>query len=445
MWKKRLLALLVLILAVGVAYFVYSSEPGLSGKPTSKHPFRLGLDLSGGSHLVYRANVNEVAEADVADSMASLRDVIERRINLFGVSETSVQTQKVNVGNIEEQRLIIDLPGITDVAQAVKLIGETPVLEFKILNPKYANNVPTANEVPSDYYISTGLTGRYLKSSTLQFTQGNQSGFGSEAYVGLQFNDEGAKLFEQITKDNVGKVVAIYLDGSPISLPTVQGIISGGQASITGNFTPEEAKELVGRLNSGALPVSVELIGTQTISAPLGQNAINDGIKAGIIGFLTLAILFLLWYRLPGLIAIVALCIYSALIFALFKIIPVTITASGIAGFIISLGIAVDANILIFERMKEEIGKGKSIADAVALGFDRAWSSIRDSNISSLITATVLFGFGTSVIQGFALTFGLGVLVSMISAITVSRIFLRVFVGSNDSKLKLFLFNSGMS
>lgn len=456
MWKKRILALIILLIGVGLAFFVFKSEPKLNknfDKTYSflkNHPFRLGLDLSGGSHLVYKADVSQVPSGQVSDSMNALRDVIERRVNLFGVSEPVVQTQEGGIGSGGEEKLIVDLPGITDVEKATEMIGQTPLLEFKIEAPK--DDKPKEVKVGKDgkvsldagsfepQYVSTELTGRYLKKAILEFDQNTR-----EPKVGLQFDDTGTKLFAEITKNNVGKVVAIYLDGAPISTPVVREEITGGTAQISGSFTPVEAKQLVGRLNSGALPVPITLLSKQTIGAILGDNALFAGLKAAIIGFLVVALFLVLWYRLPGLIAVLSLLIYVTIILTLFKLLPVTLTAAGIAGFIISIGVAVDANVLIFERVKEELRSGRTIADSVSAGFSRAWFSIRDSNTSSIITAVILFWFGTSLIKGFALTLGMGVLVSMLSAITISRIFLYAIEFVGEGKVARFLFSSGLS
>jgi protein-export membrane protein SecD len=379
--------------------------------------------------------------------MDALRDVIERRINLFGVSEPVVQVEHGGLisGGVGEQ-LIVDLPGITDIKKAVEMIGQTPVLEFKIEAPKGTPQKATVDKNGNatldinSQFISTELTGRYLQKATLQFDPNTR-----EPSVSLQFDATGTKLFDQITKDNINKMVAIYLDGAPVSTPVVREEIPNGQAIISGNFTPNEAKLLVGRLNSGALPVPITLLSTQTIGATLGASAVNAGVKAAIIGFILIAIFLILWYRLPGLIAVIALFFYTAILLAIFKLLPVTLTAAGIGGFIISLGMAVDANVLIFERMKEEIKKGHSIHDGIHDGFKRAWTSVRDSNTSSIITSIILFWLGTSLIKGFALTFGLGDLVSMFSAITVSRIFLFALGINKSNKLTRFLFGSGFS
>lgn len=455
MWKTRITALLLLIIGFSIAFFVYKSEPKLANTPLSiswvskvlpfhEKPFRLGLDLSGGSHLVYKADISALAGQNVKDSMDSLRDIIERRINLFGVSEPVVQIEDGGIGSGGEQKLIVDLPGITDVDKAVSMIGQTPLLEFRVRDNSTQNATVgddgVLNISVDQNFIPTQLTGRYLTRATLQFDQNTM-----EPKVSLQFNKEGTDLFAQITKDNVGKVVAIYLDGAPISTPIVNEAITTGEAVISGNFKPEEAKILVGRLNSGALPVPITLVSTQTIGPSLGVKAVNDGIRSAMIGFLIVALFLVLWYRLPGLIAVIALSIYVVIMLSLFKLIPVVLTAAGLAGFIISIGIAVDANVLIFERLKEELKHGRTISDAVSAGFSRAWFSIRDSNISNFITALILFWFGTSLIKGFALTLGMGVLVSMLSAITLTRIFLKSINFFKENKFSRFLFSSGLS
>ena len=452
MIKRIILSILILVLGAGIAFFVYKTEPKLNKNFETqksffkKFPFRLGLDLSGGSHLIYKADVNAVASGEVGSSMDALRDVIERRVNLFGVSEPVVQVQHGGLVSGGEERLIVDLPGVTDIKKAVDMIGQTPLLEFKIQAPEGSAQNATVDKDGKlnldlgSQFIGTELTGRYLKKAPLEFDINTR-----EPRVSLQFDDVGTKLFAQITKENVGKMVAIYLDGAPISTPVVNEEIPNGQAIISGSFNPNEAKLLVGRLNSGALPVPISLLSTQTIGATLGESAIVAGIKAAIIGFILVALFLILWYRLPGLIAVLSLCIFVAIILTLFKLLPVTLTAAGIAGFIISMGIAVDANVLIFERVKEELAFGRTINEAVKLGFSRAWLSIRDSNISNLITALILFWFGTSLIKGFALTLGMGVIVSMFSAITITRIFLSTLIVLGEGKVARFLFGSGIT
>lgn len=409
----------------------------------SRFPFRFGLDLVGGTELVYKADTSEVD--DVGGAMESLKEVIERRVNIFGVSEPLVQTESAGlVSGNKEERLIIELPGVKDLDKAIALIGQTPVLEFMLTKPDFqevlANN-PTATL--GELFIPTELTGRYLSRARVEFDPNTGA-----PLVGLQFNDEGRELFATLTREHKGKVLAIILDGALLSAPVIQDEIRDGNAQITGTFTRDEAKALVRNLNYGALPVPITLSTSQTIGASIGEQALSAGLYAGIIGFIALSIFLILWYRLPGLVSVLALISYAILSLAIFKLIPVTLTAAGMAGFILSIGMAVDANILIFERAKEELKKGKSIYDSLHEGFHRAWLSIRDSNISSIITAVILFWLGTSAVKGFALTLGIGVLVSMFTAISVSRTFLfatcpEPVEGSRESNFKRFLFSNG--
>ncbi len=455
MIKKIIFTIFILILGTGIAFFILKSEPKLNKNfETEKsffknHPFRLGLDLSGGSHLIYKADVSGVSGDQISDSMDALRDVIERRVNLFGVSEPVVQVQGGGFISGGENKLIVDLPGITDVEKATAMIGETPLLEFKVegskdepitIKPGPDGKIDMEDLNAQQQFVSTELTGRYLQKATLEFDQNTRA-----PNISLQFDDTGTKLFAEITKNNIGKMVAIYLDGLPISTPVVREVIPNGQAVISGSFTPTEARELVRNLNYGALPLPISLLSKQTIGATLGDNAVAAGVKAAIIGFLLVISFLILWYRLPGLVAALSLSIFIVIMLSLFKLIPVTLTAAGIAGFIISMGIAVDANVLIFERIKEELRSGRNVTEAVSAGFSRAWFSIRDSNISNVITALILFWFGTSLIKGFALTLGMGVLVSMFSAITVTRIFLSLFNFVGDGRVARFLFSSGIS
>jgi protein-export membrane protein SecD len=594
-------------------------------------PFRLGLDLQGGTQLVYEADMSQVPAKDRTDSLAGVRDVIENRVNAFGIAEPLVQTTRVG----DSYRLIVELAGIKDVQQAIKMIGETPLLEFKeqasetptltdeqkaemekynkdaktkaneileqvqadpslfselakeksedmatkdssgdlgyledggsqseFVNPitevgkdeiyyKVVENsegynilkrgetkseikvkanhllicykgadkcdketstedakkkieelkaqatpenfvqlvkenstepgadqsggdlpffgkgqmvkefedavfsmeigtisdvietqfgfhliyktdqkeVPTyqvyrilikkkteASYLPKDQFVYTGLTGKHLKRADLTFNQST-----GESQVSLEFNEEGAKLFGEITARNVNKIVAIYLDGSPISTPRVQEKISEGKAVITGKFTLDEAKLLVRRLNAGALPVPVNLISQQTVGASLGQEFVDLSLKAALLAFILIAIFMILYYRLPGLLSVLALIIYVIINIDIYKLIPVTLTLSGIAGFVLSVGMAVDANVLIFERLKEELGLGKPLGSASEEGFKRAWPSIRDGNLTTLISCIFLYWFGSSIIRGFALTLFIGVCLSMFSALLLTR------------------------
>jgi len=434
----RLVAVAILFAGIGLGWWVYSAEIG------GTVSFRLGLDLSGGTQLVYRANLSAIPESDVADSMAALRDTIERRVNLFGVAEPIVQTEKSGVfAESHEERLIVELPGVTDTEEAIRLLGETPVLEFRMLKEGADASLELTLENIPTLFESAILTGRHLKGAQLQFSQG--VGALSEPVVVINFDSAGKQIFADVTRENVGRVFGIFLDGVPISTPVIREAIPDGSAVISGSFTPESAKELARDLNFGALPVPIELIGTETVSGTLGGEAVARGIEAGLWGIGFVALFMIFWYRVPGLLAVFALMLYVVAVLALFKLIPVTLTAAGIAAFVLSVGMAVDANVLIFERMKEERRAGKNGTEAIRNGFSRAWLSIRDSNISSIITAVILFWFGTSLVKGFALVFGLGVIMSMLTAITVSRTFLIALGTDSKSRFSRWLFNSGFS
>lgn len=426
--KTRIFGLIVLVLGALLGWFIATSNTD-----TSRFPFRLGLDLAGGTHLVYQADTSAVAPGDVNDAMASLREVVERRTNLFGVSEPVVQTEETFSG---DNRLVVELPGVTDLDEAVRVIGETPLLEFKLQG--------ATGEAGTAIFVDTGLTGRFVERAQLNFGQSHSGGVSNEPVVILHFNSEGSDLFEDLTREHVGEVLAIFLDGQPISLPVIQDVIPGGVATISGNFTPEEARDLVRDLNFGALPVPISLLSSSSIGPSLGVETLNAGVIAGLIGFALVALFMLVWYRVPGVVAVLALSMYGVIVLSLFKLIPVTLTAAGIAAFILSIGMAVDANILIFERMKEELKGGKPLDEAIQEGFKRAWPSIRDSNLSSLISAFVLFWFGTTLIKGFALVFALGVITSMLSAITISRTLLLALAFDWTRSRARFLFGSGI-
>ena len=432
MLKNRLIALSLFIASLLIGYFAMQTGE-------TKFPYKFGLDIAGGTHLVYRADTTELDSTEISDSMSALRDVIEKRTNLFGVAEPLVQTElgTASNGKTKEHRLIVELPGVTDISRAVEMIGQTPLLEFKLAKEDTLK-VGTSTE-PTFVFVDTGITGRVIDKAQLQFN--STSG---EPTVSLSFNKEGKELFAKITKENIGGILAIFLDGQTISTPVIREEINDGKAQISGSFTPQEAKILVRDINYGALPVPIELISTQSIGASIGAETLDKGIRAGLLGLLAVIIFLIIWYRLPGLLASASLLIYISLVLSIFKLIPITLTSAGIAGFILSIGMAVDANVLIFERLKEELKNGRDINSAVKEGFSRAWLSIRDSNISSIITAVILFWFGTSLVEGFALTFGLGVLVSMLTAITITRTFLLAVSPKKDIPFQKFLFGSGL-
>ncbi len=439
MFAIRYSAVLILIVAAAVGFFVYKTQAS-----DSRFAFKLGLDLSGGTHLVYNADTSKLPAVQVQDSMAALQSVIERRVNAFGVGEPLVQTEQGGALGGGGYRLIVELPGVTDVNQAIKMIGQTPLLEFKLVKKGSESNTTLADgSLNPAAFEDTGLTGKYLSSAALQFGTGG-SGLQTTPTVLLTFNSEGARLFANLTDKNVGRQLAIFLDGKILSAPTIQEKIDNGGALVSGNFTPQEAKDLATNLNLGALPVPITLASTESIGATLGDQAAQAGVVAGVIGFLVLAAFMVLWYRLPGVVSVVSLTIYVALMLALFKVVPVVLTSAGIAGFILSVGLAVDANILIAERMKEELHAGRKTQEAIREGFARAWLAIRDSNVAHIIASVILFWLGTSIIKGFALVFGLGVIISMLSAITISRTFLLALGLDAAKPLGRFLMRSGI-
>ncbi|MBI2011998.1 protein translocase subunit SecD [Candidatus Daviesbacteria bacterium] len=395
-------------------------------KLTNLFPLKLGLDLQGGTQLVLQTNMEKITREAKDDALESARQVIERRVNLFGVSEAIVQSSKL--GN--ERRILVDLPGIKDASSAASLVGKTAQLEFREVPASQSAEATQSAFLAIYSAVPTGLTGADLSKAQVVFGQSATALAGAE--VSIQFTSSGAKKFADLTKRNIGKQIPIFLDGEVISSPVVQTEILDGNALITGDFSTDEAKNLVVQLNAGALPVPIKIIEQRSIGASLGLESINKSIIAGVVGFAIVMIYMIAYYGFWGLIADCALVIYTLIVLTIFKtglfiLPPVTLTLAGIAGFILSIGMAVDANILIFERMKEERRWGKSPSLALELGFKRAWSSIRDSNISSLITALVLYIFGSGLVRGFAVTLAIGVAISMFTAIIVTRTILRLF------------------
>ena len=445
MSKRRVFIILgvVFFLAIFAGFLVYpavwdrgadylNSATGLEIPHFFNIPFKLGLDLQGGMHLIYEADLSSIESKDRGSVMDGLRDVMERRINFFGVREPLVQVQK--------ERLVVELAGVIDPAEAIKEIGKTPFLEFKEQKANFAEIIDNNQKVSEtgqgqleDPFQSTPLTGRYLKKAEVSFNQ--QTTY--EPLVLLEFNDEGAKLFEDLTEKNVGKELAIYVDGIPLSAPVVQEKISGGKAQISGNFTIPGAKTLAQNLNAGALPVPIKLISQQTIGPVLGKASLEKSLKAGIFGFLAIFLFLIVFYRLPGFFAALSLLIYVFFMLSLIKIIPITLTLAGIAGFLLSVGMAVDANVLIFSRMREELKQGKNFLQSLDEGFRRAWPAIRDGNFTTILVGLILFWLGTSFVKGFALTLVIGNIISMLSAIFITNNLLRGFISGKLEKMSM--------
>lgn len=378
--------------------------------------FRLGLDLQGGTHMVLQADTSRLPEGgDRNAAVDGVLRIIERRINAYGVAEPIVQRQ----GN---ERIIVELPGVRNIEEAKNLIGKTAQLDFreqKTVEGKQEWVIATA---PLDG-VEKQLTGAYFRKAEVGFEQAT-----SRPEILFEFNSDGAKLFEQITTRLKGKELGIFLDSEPLTTPRVQETIRD-RGRITGTFTLDEARNLVIQFNAGALPLPVSIEEERTVDATLGADSVRKSVIAGEIGLLVVALFMLLYYRVLGLVAVAALLVYTLVLLAIFKLIPVTLTLAGIAGFILSIGMATDANILIFERMKEELRTGKTFGAAIDAGYARAWSSIRDSNVSSLITCAILYffgsNFGASIVMGFAFTLAIGVIISMFTAIVVPRVLLR--------------------
>jgi len=443
--------ILIIFLAIIAGIFVFSSQTNnsidnINTKYNFSIPhvpdkdFHLGLDLRGGVHLEYEADLTQISEDQKEDAMNGLRDVIERRVNIYGVTEPLVQIYGNN-------RLIVELPGDLSIEKAIEYIGDTPLLEF--LEEKPEEEVKAIQEKAEEIqgmtnmeevqavenwelafsspYNKTDLTGKYLQKANVIFD--NTTG---KPIIELVFDDEGAKIFEDLTGRNIGKTIAINLDGQPIIgnyyAPVVQAKISGGKAIITGESSLKEVKMIVQRLNQGALPVPLsDPIVQQKIGPTLGQISLDNAAKAGILGFIAIIIFLILFYRLPGLLGSFSLIIYTLIVFAIIKLTGVTLTLAGIGGVILSVGMAVDANILIFSRMKEELRDERGTFDSIEEGVNRAWPSIKDGNFTTLIVAFVLYFLGTSFVKAFAFTLIIGILVSLFSAMVITRIFLLFF------------------
>ncbi len=532
------IAFIVLGFALGV--FVYPElynktldSLGLESSHIKTRDFKLGLDLQGGSQLIYQADLSDIPEVEKDQRMESLRDLIERRIDHFGVAEPVVQTKN--------DRLIVELAGVVDPIDAIEMIGETPFLEFKELKEfsdeeisqrdeealresqeiiqrlnqgedfgdlaiEYSQDpgsrdkggdlgwfakgvmdsqfeeavfnlskgeitespVETSfgyhiikrteeendqGEIRASHILVTGgdeyewrtteLSGQHLKTARYRVDPG------VGVQIELEFTQEGSEIFQEITKRNIDRPLAIFLDGMSIIdttgdgkiteedlyAPMIQEEIRGGKAVISGETSIEKARQIANRLRSGALPVQIELISQQNVGAALGADSLNNSLRAGILGFLAVIIFMAVFYRLPGLLASLSLIIYAILVLTIFKIIPVTLTLSGIAGFILSVGMAIDANVLIFARIKEEAKGDTLLDDAIDSGVTRAWPSIRDGNVTTLIVAFILFFIGTSFVKGFALTLIIGIFISLFASMIITRYFLKAFSGLKNKFL----------
>ena len=372
--------------------------------------FTLGLDLQGGTHLVLQADMTKAPGQSAEEVLKGVIQVLERRVNAYGVAEPVIQSQG-------SDRVIVELPGVKDIEEAKKLIGQTAQLDFRELDQATGQwAVAKATGLDGE---EKELTGKYFRpNAQVVFDQR-----ASQPQVAFEFDDEGAHLFEQITRRLIGRPLGIFLDNQVISAPTVQAVIS--RNGVITNMRLNEARTLAIQLNAGAVPVPIRIVEERTVDATLGSDSVRKSVIAGEIALLVVALFMISYYRLPGLVATLALGVYTVATLAIFMLIPVTLTLAGIAGFILSIGMAVDANILIFERMREELRWGKSVGAGTRAGFDRAWTSIRDSNSSTLITCLLLYwfgqNFGASLITGFALTLAIGVAVSLFSAIFVTR------------------------
>lgn len=427
MMRRTDLLWLLVIIALGVGAFWLVQDPG--------YPIRRGLDLQGGLQVLLEADLP--ADRPITpDEMNTARQIVDQRVNALGVAEPLVQVEG-------DRRILVELPGIDNPDEAIALIQETALLEFvdtgssslpeglcirTSLNEGAASPCETGGDGTAVPTFETIMTGAELQEAHVEL----DSTF-NRPYVAFTLHSEAADIFADYTRDNQGQFLTIVLDKQVISSPRIESAITSGSGSITGQFTTEEATKLALQLRYGSLPIPLRIETTRQVGATLGQQSIDDSIRAGIIGVIMVLIFMLAYYRLPGVLADVALLIYVLLNFAVFVLLPVTLTLPAITGFLLSIGMAVDANVLIFERLKEELRDGRRIDDAVHAGFSRAWTSIRDSNVATLVICAVLwmFGrsFGASAVQGFAITLAIGVTISMFTAVIITRTLAFLVIG----------------
>jgi len=423
--KKNWLSIVFIIVIVAIAIIIdLPNGPNLKfGDKVKEIKIYLGLDLQGGSHLVYKIDDSKIDQKDKNDAANSVINIIDKRVNSLGVSEPTVQLAKIEGQN----NIIVELPGITNVEEAINMIGKTAQLSFWEIGDNLNLEVDPNN--PLAGWKQTELNGSHLKKSFVKFDQSS-----GKPYIAIEFNDDGSKLFAEITKKNLQKPLAIVLDNQIISAPTVQSVIESGDAVITGEFTLEDSKNLSKLLNAGALPAPIELVEQRSIDATLGIESVQKSIMAGIMGIILISLFLIIIYKFPGFLASIILIIYTVIVSAIFKLRPVTLTLAGVTGIIISIGMAVDANVLIFARMREEFRKGLPTSVVVEEGFKRAWSSIFDSNMSTLITCLILYSLTGGLVRGFAVTLSIGVLVSIFTAITITKTILKLFINTRFEK-----------
>lgn len=405
------------------------------GKQIRSPEFELkkGLDIQGGMEVVLKADMTNIAEEDRDTAIESAREVILRRVDLFGINEPTVTTSKT----ADEYRLLVDLPGVSDSNQALQLVGTTAQLDFRLQNPDLATPESTTSAIAFfNQFQQTTLTGKQLKRATVQFDPQT-----NEPVIALEFDDEGREIFAAITQENVGQVLAIFLDDYPLAMPRINTPILDGRAVMTGGFDLEGAKQTAIQLNAGALPIPIEIIEQRQLGASLGQEAVEKSVRAGLIGVGLVMAFMIMLYGWNGVIADFALIVYSILTVAIYKVLGVTLTLPGIAGMLLTIGMAVDANILIFERMKEELRLDKPWKRAMELGFGRAWDSIKDANIATIMTALVLinpldFSFlnTSGMVRGFGITLLIGVLISLFTGVVVTRTLMRLFLREKGGK-----------
>lgn len=407
------------------------------GRPVSfNFELKQGLDIQGGMQIVLQADMSQIEPEDHDRALESVREVMLRRVDMFGIAEPVVQTSQRG----DDYRLIVELPGVEDPTQALRLIGTTAELDFRLFQPSEqatdsAEPATQSAETILSQFQETGLTGANLNSASMQFSQGGQGSVQGEPLVALEFDSDGTDIFRQVTTDHQGEMLAIFLDGIPIMTPVINDPILTGEAVITGSFSVEEARNLAIQLNAGALPVPIEVIEQRTVGASLGQASVEDSIRAGLIGLGLVMTFMILYYGFKGVLASLALVVYSVLTVAVYKVLGVTLTLPGIAGLLLSIGMAVDANILIFERMKEELRDGKPFQKALELGFGRAWDSIKDANLATILTALVLinpfnlsFLNSSGLVRGFGITLFIGVLISLFTGVVVTQTLMKLFL-----------------